>query len=232
MARRCRHVAILDALSDGAEIPRSPPAPRSTRRTSTRWRIRRQPRSRDDRRWVAGWRARARRDGGLARDIGTRKLARASPARPGGPRARRAVGASPTSRDLDMLDDAPLDVVDLPGRKIADARVGHPSGFHSMTLLVRQNFKMVGEHVTPVLHLARARRPAGLTTAGSGSWRMSVDLPEFEGVRTVLRTASVFGSRSWTRRSCPTTRPRVARRRAATRRRGLARRFPDGAAEA
>jgi hypothetical protein len=25
----------------------------------------------------------------------------------------------------------------------------------------------------------------------------SVDLPEFEGVRTVLRTRSVFGSRSW-----------------------------------
>jgi hypothetical protein len=204
--------AILDQLADGAEIlaasgsaldeadldAMADPPPAAL--------------ARDERRWVAGWKSHVRGAmARLARDIETRKLARAHPRLTPAVRALAARTSAHHLRYiieiLDMLDDTRLDVVDLPGGKITRMRVsGIRNGFHLMTLLDGKDpFRIAGEHVTAEHSYFTWRglvaSPDGWSTRGLGElvWgeMRALDLPEFEGVRTVLRAASVFGSRSW-----------------------------------
>jgi hypothetical protein len=167
---------------------------------------------RDERRWIAAFKshvlgAMAR----LARDADARKQARAHP------RLAPAIRALAQRIEaehlryivevLDLLDDEPLVLVDL-------RRGGHVTryrafavrnGFHLMTLLDghdphalrdRNVEARSGYFAWPALVEAEG----GFATAGPDAWLRgelrSVDLPRFEGVRTVLRTATTFG-RTW-----------------------------------
>jgi len=204
--------AILDRLADGAELLAAagpaldeadldemadPPPPALAR---------------DERRWVAGWKSHVRGAmARLARDVEARKQARAHPRLEPAVRALAARTSAHHLRYmlevLDMLDDAPLAVVDLPAGQITRMRVsGIRGGFHLMTLLDGEDpFAIAGEHVTAkhsyFTWRALVEEPPGWSTTGLGAlvWgeMRAVDLPLFEGVRTVLRRDSVFGSRSW-----------------------------------
>ncbi len=206
--------AILDQLADGARIlaaagpgleaaeldGRDPPPAELER---------------DERRWVAAFKlhviaAMAR----LARDPGARRRLRAHP---GLEAAVRALAARVESNHLyylveilDMLDDAPLVVADLRTGRITRHRVlGVRNGFHLMTLLDGKDphaLCAAGERIITAEHgyftwPALTRTASGWGTKGLGAmlWGESrvVDLPDFEGVRVVLRGEPVFASRSW-----------------------------------
>ena len=171
--------------------------------------------SRDERRWVAGWKNHVR--GAMAR------LARSVPARR---RARahtrldaavRALGQRTWANHLwymteilDMLDDEPLTVVDLcAGGELVRYRVsGVRNGFHLMTLLDGGDPRAIVQREQEVVTAKHsyfswpALREADdvFTTQGLGAllWGEppARHLPVFEGVRTIVR-APLGLQRSW-----------------------------------
>lgn len=170
---------------------------------------------RDQRRWAAGFHrhvvgAMAR----LARDVAARKRARAHP-RLGA--AVAALGEQVAANHvqylveiMNMLDDEPLLVVDLPaGRAVRSRAYGGRSGFHLMTVLDGKDpFALVerGHTFVEADHgyftwpaIEETTRGFEATGAGHLLWgeMRAVALPLFEGVRTVLRGRKLLASRMW-----------------------------------
>lgn len=166
-----------------------------------------------ERRWVAGWKSHVRGAmARLARDPEARKRARAHARFE--PAVRSLVERTWANHlryiveVLDMLDDEPLTLVDLcAGGTITRYRaVGIRNGFHLMTILdgyepaalVREDFVHAkhGYYSWPAL----AATTDGFVADNLGYllWGepRSVDLPRFEGVRTIVRTAPSM-ARSW-----------------------------------
>lgn len=169
-----------------------------------------------ERRWIAGWKNHVRGVmARLARDVEARKRARAD-ARFGA--AVRALAEATWAHHLryivevlDMLDDEPLHVIDLVnGGTLCRYRVfGVRNGFHLMTLLEGHDPRELREREVDHVRSqygwytwpALARRDDGTFTAsglGALLWGepRSVDLPCFEGVRTIIRAEPAF-VRSW-----------------------------------
>lgn len=168
-----------------------------------------------ERRWVAGWKNHVRGAmARLARNALARKRLRAHP------RFEPAVRglAERTSANhlryvvevLDMLDDEPLNVIDLTrGGTLTRYRAfAIRNGFHLMTILdgqditglMRQRAELVtakhGYFTWPALE--RTAQGFEATHLGNLLWGepRAFDLPQFEGVRTVIRTRATM-ARSW-----------------------------------
>jgi hypothetical protein len=167
------------------------------------------------RRWVAGWKSHVRGAmARLARDVEARKRLRAHPRLE--PAVRELVEHTWANHlryiveVLDMLDDEPITLIDLTaGGTITRYRAfGIRNGFHLMTILdgydpaelVTQRVDFVaakhGYYTWPALE--RASGSFAAHHLGSLLWGESraVDLPKFEGVRTIIRTAPTL-ARSW-----------------------------------
>ncbi len=169
----------------------------------------------DERRWVAGWKSHVRGAmARLARDAVARKRLRAHPRLPAAVRAL----AERTSANhlryivevLDMLDDEPLHVIDLCGGAtlVRYRAFGIRNGFHLMTVLDGQDPSALiarratfvsathGYYTWPALEKTASGFAA--THLGSLLWGepRALDLPRFEGVRTVIKTQPTL-ARSW-----------------------------------
>ncbi|MDQ3336470.1 MAG: hypothetical protein M4D80_14980 [Myxococcota bacterium] len=169
-----------------------------------------------ERRWVAGWKSHVRGAmARLARDPRARKRLRAHPRFE--PAVRKLVERTWANHlryivdVLDMLDDEPVHVIDLcAGGTLTRYRAfGIRNGFHLMTILdghdpaelVAQEADFVTAKYGYYSWPALARTAAGnFEAVGLGCllWGepRANDLPQFEGVRTVIRTAPSM-TRSW-----------------------------------
>ena len=168
------------------------------------------------RRWVAGWKNHVRGAmARLARDVEARKRARAHERFESAVRALAEKTYAHHLRYivevLDMLDDEPLHVIDLiNGGTLCRYRVyGIRNGFHLMSLLEGHEPVDLRERQVDFVQAkygwftwgALEKAAAGTFVAthlGNLLWGepRSVDLPRFEGVRTIIRAKPTL-ARSW-----------------------------------
>lgn len=170
--------------------------------------------SRDERRWVAAFKSHVRGAmARLARDPEVRKKARAHARLDASVRAlaerNYANHVHYLVQILDMLDDEPLHVIDLcaGGALLRYRAFGVRNGFHLMTLLdgdptaiTNRGTEFVsakhGYFTWPALRqIGETFTVAGLDAMLWGEPR-ALDLPRFEGVRTIIR-APLGMQRSW-----------------------------------
>ena len=169
-----------------------------------------------ERRWIAGWKNHVRGVmARLARDVEARKRVRGHARFVTAVRALADVTWAHHLRYvvevLDMLDDEPLHVIDLAGGSTLRRyrAYGVRNGFHLMTLLEGHDPVELREREVEYVEAqdgwftwpALDRADDGTFTAkhlGSLLWGepRSVDLPCFEGVRTIIRAQRAF-ARSW-----------------------------------